>query len=952
MSDLSEVRRPLTTVFVDLVGSTPLSIELDEEDYAAVLAEYRRITGELADLHGGFIPRDEGDGRFFWFGWPTARHDDAHRAVSMCAALLEAIGPLSQRVHGMCGRSIDVRVGVHTGSAIVAIDDDIDFADVSGASINFAAKVQAAAAPGTILISESTQQALRGQWILEASGSVTIDSLEGEIEVSRVLAPSGVPAAEGAMHGRAAELDRLPPEPGESVALIGPAGLGKSRLIAEYLRTTAGDHVVFQAEERRSEDPFGPILDQLRSLEDYAVPTLDPADPAAGIVERVCRLAGGRALEIIFEDVHWLDPSSIEVVDRLVSLRDPNLRIIITGRWLPPLRALPSLEILQLQPLPMDMAEQLLGEVAPALDRRVVADLLERANGNPFFLTWLGRAAGETFEGVRRILRPRSGVPIVVQQAVRSQIDAAAVSDEVTTAAAVIGHEFGVDLLVDVVDRSSSELSADLGQLIFHGIIAGSGPGTYRFAHSIVHELAYDLMLGSERRERHARVADVLEATAPSDHASIGFHLDHAGRHREAIERKFQAAELCRRGNAYNEASTLIGRAVELVDQTSDLPDELELNVRELNAVVSTTIRRDGYVANTSELTGILELLGPDGDAGKIALAKTRDWTSAITMGDLARAQRLNYEVFRTSRGDFPPIGPYNSNARALLISLRGHHRRAECLFDRSVEEMVSAGLDPILEQNWATVDDPIVIGVAWTASTLALRGRLRSAKERLALAQRRAEALTSGGPTLAHLANTEARFHAQRLDGDAVLAAADRLLEVAEDLRLPIWQHQGGLHRRVGEAILDPSGERLVGLHQDADLVAAIAPMMAPELYHLVAMLARRIGDDAAVESSLDAIDTIASTHRIRHLASEVHRLRSTGSADPAASLAEAVRAASRSGARRHLVWSLLDVLDVNSAAEIDGQSAAALLTEALAEWPEPEDDPDVERARVVLAR
>jgi len=322
MSELSEVRRPLTTVFVDLVGSTPLSIELDEEDYARLLSDYRSITGELAEKHGGFIPRDEGDGRFFWFGWPTARRDDAHRAVAMATELVSAIAPLSDRVQQMSGRTVDVRVGIHTGSAIVATEGDADFADVSGASINLAAKVQAAAEPGMVLVSEATEAALDGRWELTPAGSMTIDSLDGAIELAQVVGPNTDIGSDGPFVGRAAELAMLPPAPGEAALIVGAAGLGKSRLIAEFLANVDDAPLIVQADERRMSAPFAPLLSAVRTREDYAVDPSDPDDPAASVVDRVRRLADLEPLMLVVEDLHWLDPSSIEVLDRLAAAAD------------------------------------------------------------------------------------------------------------------------------------------------------------------------------------------------------------------------------------------------------------------------------------------------------------------------------------------------------------------------------------------------------------------------------------------------------------------------------------------------------------------------------------------------------------------------------------------------------------------------------------------------------
>ena len=114
-----QVRRPLTAVFIDIVGSTSLSILMDGEEYATLIARYRDIADEVVARHAGFVPKDEGDGRFIWFGWPSARRDDAQRAIAMSLDLQTAVAALSDEVQATTDRPLTLRIGIHTGPAIV-----------------------------------------------------------------------------------------------------------------------------------------------------------------------------------------------------------------------------------------------------------------------------------------------------------------------------------------------------------------------------------------------------------------------------------------------------------------------------------------------------------------------------------------------------------------------------------------------------------------------------------------------------------------------------------------------------------------------------------------------------------------------------------------------------------------------------------------------------------------
>src|SRR4029077_15680764 len=143
-----EVRRSLTSVFLDLVGSTPLSVELDDEAYSALIDDYRTMVSAAVARQGGTVQNDEGDGRFVWFGWPVAHRDEADRAVLMSLDVLEGIDPLVRRVRSSVDRELSVRIGIHTGPQIVHVSANGGRPDARGGGVNLAAKVQQQCRPG------------------------------------------------------------------------------------------------------------------------------------------------------------------------------------------------------------------------------------------------------------------------------------------------------------------------------------------------------------------------------------------------------------------------------------------------------------------------------------------------------------------------------------------------------------------------------------------------------------------------------------------------------------------------------------------------------------------------------------------------------------------------------------------------------------------------------------
>lgn len=983
-----EVRRPLTAVFVDIVGSTPLSILMEGEEYAEMIAEYRRIASAAAADHDGFIPRDEGDGRFIWFGWPSARRDDAQRAVAMSLDLMDAMAPLSQRVEAETGRPVSLRVGIHTGPAVITFPGDATKPDVSSATVNFAAKVQQAADPDTVLITEATMAALVQPFQVEPHGNVSIDELPGGIDVYRVVGRPAAPVALGPFVGRRAELGRLTSAwqiaaaGGSSAMLVsGEAGLGKSRLVQE-LRHEAGWPITaeIQGDVDHTSHPFGAVHGALRTLiGDHAQPSdletlgLDPAvgedvlraaglrpldgrraDAIAGAVALIRSAAETTPLLLVVDDAQWLDPSTQEIVARLIEGECRGLMILMTSRR-PLSSEWPAVDTIELKGLGPAEAHELLAEIdSDGDDGQRVAELIERAAGNPFFLVWLSRTnEPETYQGIRRLLRPRSGVPVVVQQAVRSQIDGAGVDDDITTMAAVIGMEFDTDLLADTLDTDVKHIGPDLQRLASHDIIrpTDGSPVRYRFTHSLVRDLAYDLLLANACQQRHCRVADVLEWRGSDDHATIGLHHDRGGRPVEASRSKLRAAHQCRRSNAYREGSELLERVLELsAEDAVDLPVEIEVEARELHATLAAAVDPDSYAAGSSARSGVLDMLDPDEEIRRVVMAKTRDWAAAMMTADLATSIRLLYEVRRTGQRSFPEIMVCNTNARGTHAAYRGRYAHAERLLVASTDEMAARGIDTWLEDHWGTPDDPMALAYSYAPPVLWQRGRHRTAIGVLDRAWRRAEAVPGGAHTMAHVGSNAAVYWELAGDGRRAVQIGEQIVEIGTELGLDFWALNGAMHVRLGQALIEPNADLLDQCAADAALLEAFAPMAAGRVHLQIAGHALAIDDAARALVALDAVRASSQRTGMQYLDAEELRLRAQHAGNDAAAAEELLRRAadlaSRQGARRYQLRALTDL-----AARSQDPADAGALDEAVRAIPERDGDPDVDRAILVLS-
>src|SRR5689334_19683384 len=180
-------RRQLTVLFCDLVGSTPLSQQLDAEEWRDVIAQYQHAAAGAVARFGGHVARKLGDGLLIYFGWPTAREDDPERAVRAGLAIVDAIVHLNASLAAGGGTRLAVRIGMHTGPVVIA-----DGGDVFGETPNVAARVQTAAEPDTVVISAATQRLVAGMFVINELGPQALKGVREPLTLYRVVQPSGV----------------------------------------------------------------------------------------------------------------------------------------------------------------------------------------------------------------------------------------------------------------------------------------------------------------------------------------------------------------------------------------------------------------------------------------------------------------------------------------------------------------------------------------------------------------------------------------------------------------------------------------------------------------------------------------------------------------------------------------------------------------------------------------
>ena len=456
-------RRHLCLVFCDLVGSTPLSQALDAEDLLDVLGSYRHACEAIVHRHDGFLAAYHGDGIEIYFGYPRAHEDDASRAVCCALDILEAIRLLAKATKV----DLRVRIGIDSGRVVVGALGSTSRLAV-GETPNIAARVQAEASPGEVVVTSSLRRRLPETFALESIGLRALKGIERPIELFRIVAgereTTSLATGRTPYIGRASQRDRIrelwaqaTSDAAQFLLLRGEPGIGKSRLVElvrdEIARDRAdllfarcapvttdtalhpiveliGSRVGFEGaapDERAARlanrltelgvDPAEalPLLASVLSIpvdpEIWPAPALSPQRARQRtmdiLVAMVVALTRRGPVLLVVEDLHWADPSSVELLSQLIgSLRTPGLMALLTARpeFSPTWADAANVTTVELGSLDRAESEIFIRRVArdKPMPPELVWKVRERAAGNPLFLEEITRSILESGALVER----------------------------------------------------------------------------------------------------------------------------------------------------------------------------------------------------------------------------------------------------------------------------------------------------------------------------------------------------------------------------------------------------------------------------------------------------------------------------------------------------------------------------------------------------------------------
>jgi class 3 adenylate cyclase len=534
-------RRQLTVMFCDLVGSTALSTRLDPEDLREVIGAYQDCCAQVITRFDGHVARYLGDGVLVYFGYPQAHEDDAERAVRAGLGLVEAVSQLRPGHDVILQVRIGIATGLVVIGDIIGSDAAWEEA-VIGETPNLAARLQATAEPNTVVIAPNTRRLLGGLFDYAALGELALKGFAAPVPAWRVIGESTAVSRFEAGHtvgltplvGREQELalllrcwERAQSGEGQIVLLSGEPGIGKSRLtVALQERLQAEPHTRMRyfcsplhadsalyptiarleraARLERDDTPeakrhkittlLGPSSGHENDVQLLAellsIPTGDRYAPLNWSPQRKKEktfdallwqlqiLSQQRPLLVVYEDVHWIDPSSHELLDMTVErvARLPVL-LIITFRpeFAPPWIGQAGVSTLSLSRLGWREGATLVEQVAGgnALPDEITAEIVERTDGIPLFVEELTKAVleaaaheGDAKEVVSAAPLPMRAVPATLHASLMARLDRLGTNvREVAQIGAVIGREFSYELLAAVAGRGGQELRAALDRL-------------------------------------------------------------------------------------------------------------------------------------------------------------------------------------------------------------------------------------------------------------------------------------------------------------------------------------------------------------------------------------------------------------------------------------------------------------------------------------------------------
>jgi class 3 adenylate cyclase/tetratricopeptide (TPR) repeat protein len=766
-------RRQLTVMFCDLAASTTLSERYDPEDLGDIVRAYQTVCGQVIDQFGGHIARYMGDGILVYFGFPLAHEDDAARALQAGLGILGAVGQLQPRPGLSLQVRIGIATGPVVVGETIGNGESREQV-VLGETPNLAARLQGMAKPHSIVIAVTTKQLVRDSFVYTDLGRQTLKGFSEPVQAWQVdgirdLADhTETRHAESALVARQQELALLAQRwtracdgDGQAVLICGEAGIGKSRIIAAMRATTHSDgarQIVFRCSSHHANSALYPVrqhLERLLGFEradddakkwckleqvigDYrfcaaetsqlfanllsvpvpqAVATLrlspqhEQERTQAALIAWIAEEAEQTPLLQVWEDLHWADPSSLQLIGALVD-QLPSMRVLVLlsarlefeAAW----GARSQFTPLALARLSAADVELIVANVTggKSLPSDLTAEIIERTDGVPLFVEEMTKAILESgallehadrFQLVGSIDSAR--IPVTLHDSLTARLDRLGAAKHLAQIAAAIGRQVHYAVLREVAALNDASLKTQLDVLVRAQLLypRGSPPdATYVFKHALIQDTAYAGLLKKHRQQLHGSIALALRKHAGDSRpqaAILAYHFSRSAQPEKAIPHALLAGDQAVQLHARSDAASHYRQALCIASNTQDESLWVESIIDAATKLASVSTSRDEVERDLQNLMRAQALAENASD--KARLCQVLYWRGRVyyVKGDAKTA--LTYaEQSLTIADDLgdeklsaPPV-----NLLGRVSLLQGEIVRAGDLMTRSAEQMRELG--------------------------------------------------------------------------------------------------------------------------------------------------------------------------------------------------------------------------------------------------------------------
>ena len=1035
-------RRQLTVMFCDLVGSTAISARLDPEDLSSVLGAFQKACVGAVTAFGGSIAKYMGDGALVYFGYPEAHEDDAERAVRAGLALLDAVAamrlPLPVRPQVRIGIAtglvvVGELIGEGGAQERVAVGDTLNLAArvqaVASPDSLVVAESTRRLAGVAFDYEDLGPHELKG--IPDAARLWRVTGESGtrgrfDTRVVKGLTPFVGRAEEISLLQR--RWDYAKDGDGQLILLSAPAGFGKSRMtetFREHLGDSSITYLKYLGSPFHVNSPFHPFIKQLEwapgivrtdtgaqkldklegILQGSAEARVEAAQLLANLLsipfgerypplqinelvqkqrtmeileEQLVLLSNRGPVLVVFEDAHWIDPTSLELINKVVRrVVDLPVMIIVTYRpeFTPPWLDLGHATVLKLNLLGRSQVVDLIHKAAggKTLPEAIAEQIAAKSQGVPLYIEEITRSILESGDledfGDRYVLRQsirEFAIPSTLQDSLIARLDRLGSAKDVVLTASIIGREFSYELIEAVSSVSQATLLADLGRLVQSDLLGQRGvppQSRYIFKHALIRDAAYQSVLKAKKRELHQRIAEVFTTRFPEVVATEPELLAHHYTEANVVDRALafwrQAAERAMARMAHAEALGHVDEAKKLV---ATLPagneqDEWELALLVIEGPLQMTLHgwespQANWVYEAARV--VAERLKRPAE---LFPALWGLWLGAHSSGQHAHAHELYQQLFDLLKQTNDPEHVVQANhagctqmlAEGLPHEALGH-----------IEQLLN-NYRFDLHHNLALMygaHDPGCCGLSNRAFILAMLGHLDQADAESAKALELSERV-GHKPSVAHTCQFRAEYDIILNRPEKAEAYLDRCISLSEKYSLAAYHNAADLMQGFVRVV---RGDVEAGVRQ-AEAALETLKSVPSRRFHLpirMSIVGRAKAAAGDIEGALtifeSALDATSSTGEIWY-EPETLRLKAEmllSLPEPRTSEAELCLAAAISGAQKQdaKFWELRAATELAGLWARQGRPAEArdLLAPVLGWFTEGLDTADVKRAAALL--